>query len=163
MRRETEVQAGVRRERRRLWRAAAIVVATQLLALILGVAALVLLVVGTLLGPLSLIDLSTYVVLVAVIMGFAGWAGGRWWVEVKGAGRLVKHIERADEAIQSLRRLREEHPELVELAEVQAVLNDEKAQTEGRRSFWVNIAVNLFFLLLGFALTYTATKLGWLR
>lgn len=163
MRRETEVRAELQRERRRLARTAAIVVAIELGVGVLGLAALVLFVAGTFLGLQSLIILANNGFLVFEVLIPVAYFGGRWWVEVKGAGRLVKRIEGADETIKRLHRLQAEHPELVELYEVQAFLDEEKALLDGRRSFWVNIAVNLFFLLLGFALTYTATKLGWLR
>jgi hypothetical protein len=87
----------------------------------------------------------------------------RAWLANWGYKGLLERRERAELAIQTLRRLREEHPELVELDEVRAVLDDEKAQSEVRRGFWVNIAVSLASVLLGFALSYAATKLGWLR
>lgn len=92
------------------------------------------------------------------LAGFGLVAIARW-----GDADLAKRLLRVVETLARLRKLKAEHPELVMLNEVTEVLEDEKTELTNRRSFWVNIAVNIVFTLLGFALSYTATKLGWLR
>jgi hypothetical protein len=62
-----------------------------------------------------------------------------------------------------LEQLKQEHPELIQLKKLSELLENEKAQVADRRNFWVGVAVNFAFTLLGFALSYAATKLGWMR
>lgn len=80
---------------------------------------------------------------------------GRW-----GDADLAKRLARVIETLARLWKLKAKHPELVLLNEVTDLLEDEKTELTNRRSFWVNIAVNVVFTLLGFGLSYTATKLG---
>lgn len=74
-----------------------------------------------------------------------------------------KQVARAAEILGRLWALEMVHPELALLNELSELLGDEKAQASERRSFWMGILVNLIFMLLGFGLSYLATKLGWLR
>lgn len=76
---------------------------------------------------------------------------------------LTKRLKRVVETLDRLEKLKKEHPELVLLNEVTELLEEEKTEAASLKNLGVDILVNLFFTLFGFALSYTATKLGWLR
>ena len=165
MQREAEIWKRLRRRAFRLYRARTLLALIGFFALfVLAPLAVVFVFIPTqtllgspVLADVVLADEIGFIVLLAVA------SIGSAWLRSQGGRNLDERIEQAVEVIARLRRLRAEHPELVELDEVQGFLNDEKAQLEGRRSFWVGLLVNLGFTLLGFGLSYVATKLGWLR
>lgn len=165
MRREDEIRQRYDRHVRRLERVyttVAFIGLTCVFVFFPLLTVLLLLPVQTVLGS-PLLRAATLVLSIGCIILLVSGYGMRHWLRTWAYKGLAERRERAKRAIQTLRRLRAKHPELVELDEVRAVLDDEKAQTEGRRSFWVSLAVNLAFTLLGFGLSYAATKLGWLR
>lgn len=166
MEREAEIRESVQREARRLARAQIIVTGIGLFAVFVVAPALVLWTFNVL--PLHIHPSPQVVVGITLVLYFSFQSmvvvamAGRSWVRHSGRSNLIKRIQRAEATIERLQRLQAEHPELVDLDEVRELLDDEKAQMERRWSFWSGVLVNLFFTLLGFALSYVATKLGWL-
>lgn len=59
--------------------------------------------------------------------------------------------------------LRAKYPELVVLLELIEQANEEKDEAAAQRDFWASVAQNLFFLVLGFLISYALARLGWLR
>lgn len=83
-------------------------------------------------------------------------------LELDGPQALKKQEQKVFGLILALHTLREKYPELALLSDVSEELGDERARSESKRSFWFSVWFGLFFTLLGFALSYVATKLGWL-
>jgi hypothetical protein len=65
--------------------------------------------------------------------------------------------ETLDKIERRLESLMRSHPELVELAQLRQLVQDEKDASAGRSALWLNVAVafvsGVFFLLLGYLLT----------
>lgn len=76
--------------------------------------------------------------------------------------RLAHELERVTRVESRLQMLQKEHPELIALKQVMELVDDQKADASSHRGFWVSFFQNLFFLALGFVLSYFASKLGWL-
>jgi hypothetical protein len=79
-----------------------------------------------------------------------------WLFERIGLGYVSrdKSITQVQSILESLGR---EHPELLELEKLRQLVQDEKDAASGRQSFWLGVAVNFAFLVLGFVISYVLT------
>lgn len=160
MERETELRERLRRSEARLER----MQTTVILAVLVAAALFVSTPVWVTVIPAQF---HTPVIVVAWVFGLQSLlialALIRAWLFVDAPVDLEKRKRRVADLIAQLQVLREQHPDLLLQNEVSEALEGERALTESRRNLWLNLFFTVIGAILGFALSYFAAKLGWMR